>query len=100
MDMKFTVIKNADIIEYLDDGEKSDLSRMLWKIGKLREQEGKVSQHTYLTVNVDESYASIVADIMQENGHWGITNDSNQLQLELVGDALVPPTVEVAYGEL
>ncbi|OKP95114.1 hypothetical protein A3849_27835 [Paenibacillus sp. P46E] len=91
MEMKFTVIKNADIEEYLDEGEKSDLSRLLWKIGRLRKLDGKVAEQTHLVISTDESYVQKVVDILKENGHWGSEQVPNQLQFQIVDDILVLP---------
>lgn len=91
MEMKFTVIKNADIEEYLDEGEKSDLSRLLWKVGRLRKLDGKVAEQAHLVISTDESYVQRVVDILKENGHWGMKSDPNQLQFEIVDDILVLP---------
>ncbi|MEK8215546.1 hypothetical protein [Paenibacillus sp. FSL L8-0463] len=91
MEMKFTVIKNADIEEYLDEGEKSDLSRMLWKISKLRKLDGKVAEQSHLVISTDEPYIPKVVDILKENGHWGTVQDPNQLQFEIVDDVLFLP---------
>ena len=91
MEMKFTVIKNDDINKYLDDRDKSELSRILWKIGQLRYEEGKETENKYLVINTDESYAPKVVEIMKENNHWGPESDPNQLMLELEGESLILP---------
>ncbi|MEC0170295.1 hypothetical protein [Paenibacillus graminis] len=94
MEIKFTVIKNADIEDYLDEGEKSDLSRMLWKIGKLRKIDGKEAEQTHLVISTDEPYVQKVVDILKENSHWGTEQDPNQLQFEIVDDVMVFPASE------
>ncbi|ASA20909.1 hypothetical protein [Paenibacillus donghaensis] len=90
-EMKFTVIENADIEEYLDEGEKSDLSRFLWKIGRLRKLDGKVAEQAHLVISTDEPYVQRVVDILKENGRWVMEYDPNQLQFEIVDDILVLP---------
>lgn len=91
MEMKFTVIKNADIEEYLDEGEKSVLSSLFWKIGGLRKSDGKVAEQPHIVISTDESYLQRVVDILKENGHWGSEKDPNQLQFEIVDNILCLP---------
>lgn len=89
MEMKFTVIKNDDIERYLDARDKSELSRILWKIEQGRYEEGKEASNTYLVVNVDEPYAPKIIEIMKANNHWEVPDDQNQMTAQIVNDQLV-----------
>ncbi|URJ45142.3 hypothetical protein MF628_004923 [Paenibacillus polymyxa] len=89
MQVKFTVLKNEDINKYLDEREKSDLSRILWKVQELRLLDGKPPLNTYLVVNTDEPYATDIVRIMQANNHWGPISDSNQAEMKFEGNALI-----------
>ncbi|URJ50699.1 hypothetical protein [Paenibacillus polymyxa] len=92
--VRFTVIKNEDINNYLDEREKSDLSRILWKVQELRLLDGKPPLNTYLVVNTDETYAADIVRIMQANNHWGPVIDPNQAELKYDGDMLILPETE------
>lgn len=94
MEMKFTAIKNEDVEKYLDTRDKSELSRILWKIEQSRYEEGKETTNTYLMINTDEPYISEIIDILKANGHWGTTDDPNQLAAEIVDNSLVLPERE------
>ncbi|MEC0233697.1 hypothetical protein P4H71_04920 [Paenibacillus kribbensis] len=94
MKVKFTVIKNEDAENYLDDRDKSELSRILWKIQELRHLSGKPALNTYLVVNTDEPYATDIVRIMQTNNHWGPVSDPNQAEMEYYGGALILPRTE------
>ncbi|MDU5945475.1 hypothetical protein P4H94_26775 [Paenibacillus macerans] len=96
MEMRFTVIKNEDVEKYLDARDKSELSRILWKIEQGRYEEGKEAVNKYLVVNVDESYAPEIIEIMKANKHWGSTEDPNQFTAQIVDDQLVLPGNEDA----
>lgn len=89
MQVKFTVLKNEDINKYLDESEKSDLSRILWKVQELRLLDGKPPLNTYLVVNTDEPYATDIVRNMQANNHWGPISDSNQAEMKFEGNALI-----------
>ncbi|MFB5761141.1 hypothetical protein [Paenibacillus medicaginis] len=89
MQVKFTVIKNEDVEKYLDANDKSELSRILWKIQKWRDLHGKTVLNTYLVVNTDEPYAVEVMRIMQANNHWGPINDPNQMEMNYEGESLI-----------
>ncbi len=91
MEIKFTVVKNEDVEKHLDDSDKSELSRILWKIEQGRYEEGKEATNTYLVINVDEPYTHEIINIMKANGHWGSVNDPNQLAAEIVDNSLVLP---------
>ncbi|WP_185094025.1 hypothetical protein [Paenibacillus polymyxa] len=94
MQVKFTVLKNEDINKYLDEREKSDLSRILWKVQELRLLDGKPPLNTYLVVNTDEPYATDIVRIMQINNHWGPVSDPNQAEMEYYGGTLILPRTE------
>ncbi|URJ42263.1 hypothetical protein [Paenibacillus polymyxa] len=96
MQVEFTVLKNEDINKYLDEREKSDLSRILWKVQELRLMDGKPPLNTYLVVNTDETYAADIVRIMQANNHWGPVIDPNQAELKYDGDMLILPETEEA----
>lgn len=92
MEMKFTVLKNEDVNQHLDERDKSELSRILWKIEQGRYEAGKEATNTYLVVNVDEPYAREVIGIMKDHGHWGTTEDPSQVTAQVVNDELVLPS--------
>ncbi|OMG46944.1 hypothetical protein BK140_24095 [Paenibacillus macerans] len=94
MEIKFTVVKNEDVEKYLDARDKSEFSRILWKIEQGRYEEGKESTNTYLMINTDEPYISEIINIMKANGQWGPVNDPNQLAAEIVDNSLVLPESE------
>lgn len=94
MEMRFTVIKNEDVEKHLNDRDKSELSRILWKIEQGRYEEGKEAANKYVVVNVDEPYVSEIINIMKANRHWGPANDPNQLTAEIVDNSLVLPGSE------
>ncbi|VUG06118.1 hypothetical protein PPOLYM_02511 [Paenibacillus polymyxa] len=96
MQVKFTVLKNEDINKYLDEREKSDLSRILWKVQELRLLDGKPPLNTYLVVNTDETYAADIVRIMQANNQWGPVIDPNQAEMKFEGDALILTEMEGA----
>lgn len=95
MQIKFTVIKNEDIEKHLDEQDKSELSRILWKIQELRLVEGKSALNTYLVINTDEQYATDVVRILQDNGHWERVHDPDQAEFVQDGNALRLPNVVV-----
>jgi hypothetical protein len=92
--VRFTVIKNEDAENYLDDRDKSELSRILWKIQELRHLNGKPALNTYLVVNTDEPYATDIVRTMQANNHWGPVSDHNQAEMQFKGDTLLLPETE------
>ncbi|ADM70881.1 hypothetical protein GMA19_03077 [Paenibacillus polymyxa E681] len=94
MQVKFTVLKNEDINKYLDEHEKNDLSRILWKVQELRLLDRKPPLNTYLVVNTDEPYATDIVRIMQANNHWGPVSDPNQAEMQFKGDTLLLPETE------
>lgn len=69
INMKFTVIKNEDVIA-LPKGT-------IW-MEKLNNIADLVNVHrhpkpvnTYLVINTDEPYADEIIEIMKRHGHWG-----------------------------
>lgn len=94
MKIKHTVIKNEDISNHLNQQEKEDLLRLLHKIQYGRVSEGKVGFNMYLVVNTDETYADDIVRVLQENGHWEPTHDTNQAKFLLEGDTMELPEVK------
>lgn len=66
---KYTVIKDEDILKYLAPSELNILSSLEAIISKGRKRDGK-KDNTYLVVNTDESYATDIARILQQHGHF------------------------------
>lgn len=69
--MKFTVIKNADIEEYLSKPKQTQLLQLLTTINNGRILDLKSIDNEYLVINRNESYADEVIEIMKRHGHWG-----------------------------
>ena len=91
MEMKYTIIKNEDVNKHLDDRDKSELSRILWKIEQGRYEEGKEASNTYIMINTDEPYVNEVIEIMKSNGQWDNADDPNQVTALMVNDELILP---------
>lgn len=91
---KFTVIKDEDVSKYLNDHDRRELSRILWKMNELRVRENK-SVNAYLVVNIDETYAPEVVEIMKANGHWGAEYDPNQVEALITDNQLQIPVYEM-----
>lgn len=70
MKLKFTVLKNEDIMQHLSNFDRKDLIRILTKIEKGRQLAGKTASNMYLIINTDEPYADKIIEIMKENNHW------------------------------
>lgn len=68
MQMKFTVLKNDDILN-LEPDSLSALDHVVGEIMDNRKAEGKKG-NTYLVINTDEPYAAKVIEIMKRHGHW------------------------------
>jgi len=68
---KFTVIKNTDVAEYLNQKEIQMLVKPITKIEDCRIADGKRPSNIYLVINTDEPYADEVIEILKRNGHWG-----------------------------
>ena len=94
IDRKFTVLKNEDVEKYLNEADRSELSRILWKMDELRLRENK-SINVYLVVNIDEPYAPDVVEVMKANGHWNTLNDPNQVEAIIADDQLQIPVYEM-----
>lgn len=92
---KFTVLKNEDIEKYLDEADRSELSRILWKVDELRLRENK-SINVYLVVNIDEPYAPNVVELMKANGQWGIEHDPNQVEALITDGVLQIPSYNIS----
>ncbi|GLY11373.1 hypothetical protein [Pseudobacillus badius] len=83
MKMKFIVVKNADVDEFLTKKEIIEFHTFLTKIAdrkyakKCRTAHREAGtdrfakENTYIVVNTDESYADEVIEIMKRYGHWG-----------------------------
>lgn len=69
----FVVIKIEDLIKYVKSPFKlAMLDNDLKDIRKGREADGKKSDNEYLVINLDESYAPEIIEIMKRNGHWDL----------------------------
>lgn len=80
---KFTVAKDKDIKEHLNQHEQEELYSLLElvevrkKVKKTRTADREAgtdkfyTPNTYLIINTDEPYADEVIDIMKKHGHWG-----------------------------
>ncbi|HIW33497.1 MAG TPA: hypothetical protein IAA29_12000 [Candidatus Paenibacillus intestinavium] len=91
---KFTALKDEDVEKYLDERDRSELSRIIWKMNELRIKDNK-SVNAYLVVNIDEPYAPDVVALMKTNGHWSVINDPNQLEAIIADDQLQIPVYEM-----
>lgn len=68
---KFTVLKNDDVIKYLNPEDTKALVRIIEKTQGGRIRDGKNPSNLYLVINTDEKYAPKVVEILKRNGHWG-----------------------------
>ena len=71
INIKYTVVKNDDVANYLDENQVETLSRLLTKVMAERMFAGKLPENIYLVINTDEPYADQIIDIMKSHGHWG-----------------------------
>lgn len=71
MDQKFLVLKNDDIDAFIHPARQGEFNRLLSGIDMGRRVQGKAGQNDYLVINLDESYAGEVIEIMKRHGHWG-----------------------------
>ncbi|MDR5566965.1 hypothetical protein [Paenibacillus larvae] len=62
--MKYTILKNEDIEQYLSIYEKMQLRLILTRIDARRALEKK-NENEYVVIHVDEPYAGQVIDIIQ-----------------------------------
>jgi hypothetical protein len=71
MEMKYTVIKNEDLLS-LPKGDlwKLKLENITDMIDVHKERE---TSNTYIVINTDEPYVEEVISIMKKHGHWGKT---------------------------
>lgn len=69
--MKYTVVKNADLNNYLHPKMKAIVLELLEKVHMNKWLEESKKPHTYLVINRDEPYADEVIEIMKRHGHWG-----------------------------
>ena len=67
---KYTVIKQEDMIKHASEQDRIDLARILKNIRISRYKFNKNTGNKYLVINVDESYARDVVDILKQNNHW------------------------------
>lgn len=95
MKIQHTVVKNEDVEKHLTELEKVQMVRLLNKVRAGRASEGKQAVNTYLIVNIDESYAPDVVQILKDNGHWEAEHDPNQTEFIHDGNILVLPETEV-----
>lgn len=77
MCMKFVVVKHEDMNRYLIGEDLERFKELLGVIEFGRLVDGK-PLNTYLVVNIDETYAPQVAQIMKDNGHWGKPNGETE----------------------
>lgn len=75
MEMKYTVIKNDDIEQFMNDREKLILQELLYSMNLRKKKEGKAVDHQYLVINTDEQYSPQVIDILKANNHWDEGSD-------------------------
>ena len=68
---KFIVIKQDDLYRYTSDQDKINLARILKNIRDGRVKFGRETGNKYFVINIDESYAGDVVEILRKNGHWG-----------------------------
>jgi hypothetical protein len=81
IEMKFLVVKWEDIGKHLSLEQQVQLQDLLKDIQYGRMREGK-KDNTYLVVNIDETYAAHVAEIMKAHGHWG----KREFRMEYLGE--------------
>lgn len=79
METKYTVIKNDDIEQYMNDREKLILQELLYSMNQRKKKEGKETNNQYLVINTDEQYAPQVIEILKANDHWDEGSDQEFL---------------------
>jgi len=67
---KYFIIKQEDMIKHTSEQDRSDLARILKNIRISRYKFNKNTGNKYLVINVDESYAEDIVDILKKNNHW------------------------------
>jgi hypothetical protein len=70
MQIKFTVVKNADVEKYLSKNDQEKFVDCVGQIEMNRAIEGRGNAN-YLVINTDEPYAAEIIEIMKRHGHWG-----------------------------
>ncbi|ARF67306.1 hypothetical protein B7C51_04890 [Paenibacillus larvae subsp. pulvifaciens] len=70
--MKYTILKNEDIEQYLSIYEKMQLRLILTRIDARRALEKK-NENEYVLIHVDEPYEGQVIDIIQTHHGQGET---------------------------
>ncbi|MEK4449910.1 hypothetical protein NYE78_06475 [Paenibacillus sp. FSL L8-0506] len=78
MEYKFAVAKIEDIDNLLPADQVQKFYGLLNMINAARAQQGK-TYNSYIVINLDESYAGDVVEIMKANGHW---DDGNPIVLK------------------
>lgn len=68
---KFIVLHSEDLRNYFSDSGIYNMKNKLEYIENMRESEGKSINNQYLVVNINESYAPEIVEILKRNGHWG-----------------------------
>jgi hypothetical protein len=66
---KFTVIKNEDINKYLALEDAHELKALINRLATSRKCNSDKKDNSYIVINLDESYAQEVSDIMKQYGH-------------------------------
>ena len=67
---KYTIIKQEDMIKHASEQDRIDLARILKNIRISRYKFNKNTSNKYLVINIDESYAEDVVEILKQNNHW------------------------------
>jgi len=67
---KYFIIKQEDMIKHASEQDRIDLARILKNIRISRYKFNKNTSNKYLVINVDESYAEDVVEILRNNNHW------------------------------
>ncbi|BDH60108.1 hypothetical protein MTP04_02380 [Lysinibacillus sp. PLM2] len=73
MRMSHIVLKASDLTKALENLPKGnhDFNNILSEYSKVRKDQGKLSDHRYIVVNMDEPYVNDVIAVLEKNGHWG-----------------------------
>jgi len=67
---KYIVIKQDDLYKYTSQEDKINLARIIKTIRDGRIEGNKNTSNKYFVINVDESYAEDIVDILKQNNHW------------------------------
>lgn len=68
---KYIVFKSEDIEKYTGNLTKAVLEKTAFLIAAGRARDGRLCNHRYAVINLDEPYAPEIIEIMKRNGHWG-----------------------------